>query len=146
MSADRAGPCFVDVLASGWRWLGNALQTCFWYWFGRLFPSVGSLGWAMFCRCFGLRVVLAGACSPDMLLEMVWATFSRCRLTGPGHILSIYWPLGAVGRGKLSRHAVGNGLGAFSQVSADRAGSCFVDVLASGWRWPGSALQICFWR
>ena len=26
MSANRAGPCFVDLLGSGWRWLGNALQ------------------------------------------------------------------------------------------------------------------------
>ena len=100
----------------------------------------------MFCRCFGLCVTLAWEYFPGMLLEMVWARFSKCRLTWPGNVLSIVWPLGGVGWGMLSRHAFGDGLGDFFQVSADWAGPCFVDVLASGLRLPGNALQACFWR
>ena len=146
VSADRAGPCFVDVLASGWCWLGNALQACFWEWFGWLFPGVGWPGRAMFCRCFGFWVALAREQSPGMLLGMVWTTFSRCRLTGPGHVLSMFWLLGGAGQGMFSKHAFGNGLDDFFQVSADQAGQCFVDVLASGWRWPGNDLQACFSR
>ena len=67
-------------------------------------------------------------------------------MTGPGHVLSMLWLLGGVGQGMLSRHAFGDGLGDFFQVSADQAGPCFVDVLASGRRWPGNALQACFWE
>ena len=144
VSAERAGPCFVNVSASGWRWPGNALQTCFWGWFGLRFPGVGRPGRAMFCRCSGLWVALARKCSPDILVGIVWATFPRCRLTQPGNVLSMYWPLGAVVRGMLFRHAFGDGLGDFSQVSAHWAGQCFVDVLASGWLWTGSALQTYF--
>ena len=58
----RPGPCFVHVLASGWRWLGNVLQACFWRWFGRLFPGVGWLGRAMFCQYFGHWVAFLGEC------------------------------------------------------------------------------------
>ena len=96
----------------------------------------------MFRRCFGLWVALAGEWSPNKFLGMVWATFFRCRLTEPGHVLSMFWPLGAVGRGMLSRHAFGDGLGGFSQVSAHWAGPCFVDVLAFRECCPDKLLEV----
>ena len=44
----------------------------------------------------------------------------------------------------LSRHVFGDDWVDFSQA-AERAGLCFVDVLASGCCWPGNALQACSW-
>ena len=80
-------------------------------------------------------VAWAGECFPDMILGMFWATVSRCRLTRPGHVLSMFWPLGSVGQGLLFRHSFGDGLGDFLQAPGDidldpwelHFGDCFGD-------------------
>ena len=45
-----------------------------------------------------------------MLWGMVWVTFSRCRLTRPGYVLSMFWLLDGGGQGMLHKHAFGDDL------------------------------------
>jgi hypothetical protein len=104
----------------------------------------------MFCRCFGLWVALAWEARAGGNALQV------CFAFGDG--LDDYFQVSADRAVPLFVNVFGVWVVLagdcspcwivgfdFWHFSADRAGPCFVDVLASGWRWPRSALQACFW-